>query len=232
MPQYNKSMSVKQMRDFWTRFSPETTPATTPINDKFWEYFSPGDHILEVGVAWGRIVYECLKRDLRVTGIDINPQEISHLEDRLKRKGLNNKVKLYVESVTKMHFRSGSFDGIFLQGLLSALSLEKRSKAMKEVYRVLKPKGYVHISEFELNENDPIISERYKKDLKITGEYGTVSVTDKNGNELFRSHNFSRQELTKLVKGVNLEPVDITKSLFSTFKNKLKHGIMLIAQKK
>lgn len=220
------------MRDFWTRFPPEKTPATTSINNKIWKYFSPGNHILEVGVAWGRIVYECLKRDMRVTGIDINPREISHLEDRLKREGLGNKAKLYVENATKMHFRSGTFDGVFLQGLLSALSLDERSKVLKEVYRVLKSEGYVHISEFELNENDPIISERYKKDLKITGEYGTVSVTDKKGNELFRSHNFSRQELTKLVKGVNLEPVDISKRMFPTFKNKLKPGIMLIAQKK
>lgn len=220
------------MRDFWARFSPETTPATTSINDKFWEYFSPRNHILEVGVAWGRIVYECLKRDLRVTGIDINSREISHLEDRLKREGLGNKAKIYVESATKMHFRTGTFDGVFLQGLLSALSLDERSKALKEVYRVLKPKGYVHISEFELNENDPKIVKRYKKDLKITGEYGTVSVTDKKGSELFRSHNFSKQELTKLVKGVNLEPVDTTKSMFPTYKNKLKPGIMLIAQKK
>lgn len=220
------------MRDFWTRFSPETTPATTSINENIWKYFSPGDHILEVGVAWGRIVYECLNRDLRVTGIDINPKEISHLEHRLKREGLNNKVKLYVESVTKMHFRSGTFNGIFLQGLLSALSLEERSNALNEVYRVLKPKGYIHISEFELNENDPKALERYKKDLKLTGEYGTVSVTNEKGIELFRSHNFSRQELIRLLKEANLFPVEITKSMFPTFKNKLKPGIMLIVQKK
>lgn len=162
----------------------------------------------------------------------INSREISHLEDRLKYEGLSNKVKLYVESVIKMHFRSKTFDGVFLQGLLSALSLNERLKALREVSRVLKPEGYAHISEFELNENDSKVLERYKKDLKITGEYGTVSVTDSKGNELYRSHNFSKQELVKLAREVDLEPISITKGMFPTFKNKLKPGIMIIVQKK
>ena len=109
-------MTKKQATEFWIHFAAGTTPATTPINDKFWNFFSPGDNILEVGVAWGRIVFECLKRNLRVTGIDINPTEISNLQKIIQKQKLFDKVSLHLESVTQMHFPANTFEGIFCKG--------------------------------------------------------------------------------------------------------------------
>lgn len=220
------------MRDFWMHFLPDTTPATTPISEHFWNYFSQGDELLEVGTAWGRVVYECLNRGLRITGVDINTAEIYNLQQRLKEDGIIEDTKLALASATNLPFKSENFEGVFLQGLLSALPIKERLTSLKETYRVLKHGGYVHIAEFELNNTDPDVMARYNRDLQLTGEYGTVSVTNGNGRELFWSHNFRSDELANLVQSARLEIIDISKKAFPTFKGKEKPGIILQAQKK
>ncbi|MEK7498001.1 MAG: class I SAM-dependent methyltransferase [Patescibacteria group bacterium] len=224
-------MKERDIRDFWLNFSPETTPATTPIDKNFWSYFSPGDKILEVGSAWGRVIYECLARNLAVTGIDINSAEVANLQRKLKDEGQLDTVGLVLASATELPFPSQAFEGLFLQGLLSALPKDERLASLREAQRVLKTNGHIHIAEFELNQNDQNAIERYKSDFEVTGEYGTVSVLNGGGRELFRSHNFRREELIDLVESANLDVIDVQEKIFPTFKLKEKPGIILTAQK-
>lgn len=224
-------MKERDVRDFWLNFSPETTPATTPIDQKFWNYFSPGDKILEVGSAWGRVVYECLARNLTVIGIDINSAELANLQRRLRNESQVGTAGLVLASASELPFPSQTFNGLFLQGLLSALPKNERQISLREAQRVLKTNGHIHIAEFELNQSDQSVIERYKRDLEVTGEYGTVSVSNGAGQELFRSHNFRKEELIDLVESTDLDVIDIQQKMFPTFKSKEKPGIILVAQK-
>ncbi len=220
------------MQKFWQKISANKTPGTMPVSEEFWKKFKPGDHILEVGCAWGRIVFECLKRDFKVTGIDINSHEVNLLQKRLKEQNISTKeAKIKVSDILSSKFKEGTFSGAILLGVLAGMPIDKRIKCLKEVCRILKPDGVVYIGEFELNTSDPVYRKRYEEDMLITGEFGTLSVKDDSGEELYRTHNFSVDEISKTIIESGLTLESVTKSTFISYHGNKKPGIMIIARK-
>lgn len=219
-----------QTQDYWRNISTGQTPATTPIDEGFWRFFVKGDELLEVGCGWGRIIYECLRRGFTVAGVDINKNEIECLGKKIRCDDLNNRASVYCESVLDLHFPDKSFMGAIMQGVLATLPPIERLPALLSVKRVLVDGGYLHLAEFELSD-DPKFLERYEKDFIITGEFGTLSVKDKNGREFCRSHNFSIREITDLIINAHFEIVNITRRDFVSYHGYNKPGLTIIAQK-
>lgn len=225
-------MDAVGIQSFWEKISVNKTPGTMPISDKFWRSFVSGDSILEVGCAWGRIIFECLKRDLNVVGIDINQEEVEALKSKLQEQNISEKsAKVFEASILSSNLKNDSFNGAIMLGVLSGLPKDKRLSCLKEIFRLLKNNGLAYIGEFELNSADPIFLERYKNDQKITGEYGTLSVKDENGSELYQSHNFSVPEITALITESGLTLETITKDTFISYHGNHKPGLMIIAKK-
>jgi len=218
--------------DLWKKIDANKTPGTMPVSEVFWSKFKPGNQILEVGCGWGRIIENCLDRKLRVVGIDINLNEIIALTTKLNKDGVDsNLVEIYEKSVLDTGFKDNKFDGIIMQGVLSALSRKDRMKCLEEVYRMLKPGGCVHIGEFQLNDSDPIFKKRYDEDFLTTKEYGTLSVKDGNGNEMYQSHNFSIDEITDMLKRSGFASTKVIKDIFTSYHGNKKPGMMIISKK-
>ena len=76
-------MSSIYWEKLWEEISVGKTPSTTPVSEYFWSLLPKHSTILEVGCGWGRIVFECLKRDYKVVGIDINKNEDEYLKKNL-----------------------------------------------------------------------------------------------------------------------------------------------------
>lgn len=219
-----------KLSSVWVKIPANKTPATTPILREFWNYFEKDSRILEVGCAWGRLIFECLKRDLLVIGIDINNAEIIELKKGLKLGKSENRASVFCMNATKMNFENESFNGAIMQGLLSALESKERYLALKEVFRVLKKHGLLHVAEFEIIDNVEART-RYENDEKITGEFGTLSILDENGKEMFRSHNFSQNELKGLLESVGFKVKIFKKKKFVSFHGNIKPGMLIIAEK-
>ena len=225
-------MNSIDIQSFWEKISVNKTPGTMPVSDNFWNNFVSGDSLLEVGCAWGRIIFECLKRDLKVVGIDINKEEIEALKNKLQEQNIpEDSAKVFEASILSSNLKNDSFSGAIMLGVLSGLPKDKRIICLKEIYRLLKNDGLVYIGEFELNSADPLFLERYENDQKITGEYGTLSVKDENGSELYQSHNFSVPEITALITESGLILETITKDTFISYHGNRKPGLMIIAKK-
>lgn len=220
------------MQKFWEKISSGKTPGTIPVSDEFWPMLTPGDSVLEVGCAWGRIVFECLKRNFKVVGIDINKNEIDLLKEKLTEQNVpENLARVMQSDILSTDFKSNQFQGAILLGVLSAMPKNDRGNCLKEVGRVLKPGGLVYIGEFELNTKIPAYLERYEKDFKVTGEYGTLSIKDDEGQEMYRSHNFSVGEITDLITENGFMMDKLIKDTFTSYHGNRKPGLMLIARK-
>jgi len=206
---------------FWLKIKAGKTPSSVEIDNDFWKYFKPKDKILDVGCGWGRAVYECLKRDLNVVGVDINRNEIKEL----KKKNLSG-AQIKYGDILKIKLKR-KFDGALMLGILCVLSKRERGLCLKRVKSFLVERGYIHISEFETSNK---FKKRYENDFKITKEYGTLSVKD-NGVEVFRSHNFTKKEIFDLIKNSGFKIIKFKRAKFISYHKDKKTGIMIIAQK-
>jgi cyclopropane fatty-acyl-phospholipid synthase-like methyltransferase len=208
-------------KKFWLKMKAGTTPSSTEIDNDFWKYFKPGDKMLDVGCGWGRAVKECLKRGIKVVGIDINKNEIKALKEQ-NLKG----AEIKCGDILKIKFKE-KFNGVLMLGVLCTMEKKERQACLKKVNFLLKDKGYVFISEFETSDK---FKERYENDFKITKEYGTLSVKDA-GKEVFRSHNFTKEEIYGLLNSSGFKIVKFKRAEFTSYHRDKKPGIMITAQK-
>ena len=212
------------MVNLWVKIPPKKIPSSTKIDEKFWKYFKKGDNILDVGCGQGRFVYACAIRGLNVTGIDINKKAI----ELLNKDAFLFGAKVYCEDIFKVKFEE-KFKGGFLQGLLCSSKKKDRVKCLNKVESIMEMGGYLHIAEFEMSDK---FTERYKEDFKLTREYGTLSIKDKDsGKELCRSHNFYKEEIIELIEKAGFKIISFKRTFFTSYHGEKKPGMMIIAQK-
>ena len=221
----------------WKQFKGIETPSTVEIHELFFKKVHKGSEVLDLGCAWGRIVFQLQREGYSVTGIDINGSAIDKALDTAKKtnKKYQKKVKFVTANAMELPFSDESFDACFLQAFLTTIVLpEDRSKVISEAYRVLKNNGVLYLADFGQNWKNPICSDRYKRDYPVTGEKGTFIVTDDSKSdvkELFIAHHYTREELFYLVKDdFNIE--NFHETIFTTFHGNRTKGYIIIGRKK
>jgi len=101
-------------------------------------------HILEYGFGSGCNTEHLLKKNYKVTGLDVSKNAIKFSKRRLKK--YNNKVKLLrlLKNSKKLPFKNNSFDYIVALSVLSLLGSKKKIQyLLSEFRRVLKPGGKI-----------------------------------------------------------------------------------------
>lgn len=109
------------------------------------------DKVLDIACGWGRVSKELLNKNknIKIVGIDISKPYVEMYNKLITPRG-----KGYVLSMEKMSFKAREFDKAFL--IVSLMYLSKREqqlKAIKEIFRVLKPNG-----QFVLIERTPLMA--------------------------------------------------------------------------
>ena len=70
----------------------------------------PGDHVLEIGCGWGGFAeYAAKERGLKVTGLTISKEQLLYAQERIKNKGLEDKVDLKLQDYRD---EKGVYDGV------------------------------------------------------------------------------------------------------------------------
>lgn len=160
--------------------------------------------VLEVGCGYGRACFFLRENQFSVTGVDIDRVQIRWALEETKSHGNNGEIGFLVNDARHLCFRDSSFDAITMLALLTLVPKSDRQKMMSEVWRVLKPSGYAFIEEFGRTWKNPVYAKRYRDDLKVTGEMGTITVRDESGKILHFGHHFTRGELLALLKRFNI----------------------------
>lgn len=76
----------------------------------------------------------------KVIGIDLSEKSLVIAKERARKEGIEDKIEFIKMDCEKMEFPENSFDIIFDGGTFSSLDLKK---AIPELARVLKPKGFL-----------------------------------------------------------------------------------------
>jgi len=93
--------------------------------------------ILEIGCSSGYFSQRLLNKGREVYGIDINKKDIEEAKKKFR------KINFFVGKAEKLPFSDNSFDVVVM---LETLEHVDEKKAVKEAYRVLRPKGLVILS--------------------------------------------------------------------------------------
>ena len=101
--------------------------------------------ILDLGCGSGRHVVYLAKKGFEVYGIDIAEHGIKIAKEWLKKEKL--KAKLRVGDIyKKLPYKSEFFDAIICIRTLNHGKIEWIRRCIKEMYRVLKPNGYIFVT--------------------------------------------------------------------------------------
>ena len=98
----------------------------------------PGDHVLDVCAGLcGPARWYAAERGVDVTGLDLSPNRVAGAEELNNLVGLQNKVHPVQGSAMELPFDASSFDAAVSQE--SFLHIPDTSRALQEVFRVLRP---------------------------------------------------------------------------------------------
>lgn len=103
--------------------------------------------ILDIATGTGDFAIEALNINPdKITGIDISEGMLAVGREKLKKKGLENKIELLSGDSENLQFKPETFDAI--TAAFGVRNFENLEKGLSEMHRVLKPGGRVVILEF------------------------------------------------------------------------------------
>ncbi len=98
------------------------------------------EKILDVGYGGGTFIPTLVKLGIQIHGIDTLPNPRT-VEEILKKQ--NIKAKLVTGSIFRTPYRKNYFDTIVCMSVLEHFTKKELSVAIGEMYRILKPDGYL-----------------------------------------------------------------------------------------
>ena len=107
----------------------------------------PGECVLELGPGPGAFTVDAARRvgpEGRLVVVDIQPEMIAQVEDRVREAGLTN-VETHVADAYHLPLEDESVDRAFLVTVLP--EIPDQARALAELRRVLKPGGLLSITE-------------------------------------------------------------------------------------
>jgi ubiquinone/menaquinone biosynthesis C-methylase UbiE len=106
-----------------------------------WAHPSAADAVLDMGCGPGTssaLIWERLLPP-RVVAFDFDPAMVALARRRLRRRGVDAKIRVLAADATRMPFAGASFDAIFESGVVH--HVPDWRAALREVARVLRPGG-------------------------------------------------------------------------------------------
>ena len=97
----------------------------------------PGDHVLEIGCGWGGFAeYAAKERGLKVTGLTISKEQLEYAQNRIKNKGLSDKVNFKLQDYRD---ETGVYDGIASIEMFEAVGEKYWPVYFNKIKQCLKP---------------------------------------------------------------------------------------------
>jgi len=99
----------------------------------------PGDHLLDIGCGWGAFLcYAVQPYGVISHGVTLSEEQFDHGQAKVKRLGLEERVKIELRDYTTIE---GRFDKVTSIGFHEAIGIDNYPTYYETVRRVLKPDG-------------------------------------------------------------------------------------------
>jgi ubiquinone/menaquinone biosynthesis C-methylase UbiE len=145
----------------WLVDNPVRRRYMDPILDRVG--IQPGERVLELGPGPGAFTVKAARRvgaEGWVVAVDIQPQMIAQVEERVREAGLTN-VEAHVASAYDLPLGDESVDRAFLVTVLP--EVPDQARALAELRRVLKAGGLLSITEEFTDPDYPLASETIRR---------------------------------------------------------------------
>ena len=100
----------------------------------------PGMKVLEIGCGTGFFTQEIIKKQVKLTAIDISPELLEVAKNNI----VASNLEFVIENAYQMTFANQTFDAVIGSSVIHHLDVDL---ALKEFYRVLKPGGFIAFTE-------------------------------------------------------------------------------------
>ena len=101
---------------------------------------SKPENILDIATGTGDLAINLIKTGAtKIVGLDISPGMLAVGKDKVKEKNLTNTIDMVIGDSENLPFDESSFDAITVA--FGVRNFENLEKGLKEIHRVLKPKG-------------------------------------------------------------------------------------------
>jgi demethylmenaquinone methyltransferase / 2-methoxy-6-polyprenyl-1,4-benzoquinol methylase len=111
-------------------------------------------HILDLATGTGDLLLSLLREcpnTVKATGLDISERMLAVCREKLRRRGLQERVELVCGDAAATPFSEGSFDAVTMAfGIRNTADI---TATLAEIHRILKPGGMALILEFSLPPN-------------------------------------------------------------------------------
>ncbi|MDD5584080.1 MAG: class I SAM-dependent methyltransferase, partial [Candidatus Omnitrophica bacterium] len=106
--------------------------------------------VLDIGCGTGLLSLKLLqKADCSITGIDISEVMLAIFKDKIKKLGLNQRIDCRLMDIDSLNFKNNTFDAAVSSVVLH--HLKDKLKALKKIYKLLKPGGVFVIGEIDMD---------------------------------------------------------------------------------
>lgn len=164
---------ISNQTEYWDNLPPEKEFSLDIDLISFGALVPDDAKILDYGCGYGRIAAELHEYGYsNIIGVDVSPEMI-------KRARLDYpQLKFEIIEGNRLPYQDASFDAALLIGVLTAVPDTANQKAVvAEIFRVLKPGGFLYVTDFCLQSDDRNL-ERYRKYEKTYGTYGVFELPE------------------------------------------------------
>jgi len=188
--------------------------------EKLEPFLSPHASILEYGCGYGRLMEQFTSRGYKnIVGFDYAPAMIERGQKSFPHLDLR-----VVEKVGKISAPDNSIDVVLLSTVLCCLvDTQKQEELITEIWRVLKNKGVLYLSDFLISDH-PRYQDKYMIGAQKFGDWGIYTTSE---NLTVRHH--STKAIFKLLNHFNIHWFEQFE--FKTMNNNPVQTFHTIAQK-
>ncbi len=118
------------------------------VYDRLTSHIKKGQTILDLGCGTGALTLRAAQKGAKVKGIDINAQMLEIAQKQVIKKNLLQNINLCEMGVAELETeKSDSYDMVMSGLCFSELSEDESIFTLKEVKRLLKPGGSLHVAD-------------------------------------------------------------------------------------
>jgi len=124
-----------------------------------------GETVLEIGFGTGHCLEEIAKRvgeNGKAYGIDISSRMLDVTRKRMEKKRLADTVELYCGDAMSMPYEDNMFDVVFMSFTLELFDTPEIPAVLKEIKRVLKPKGRLGVVSMSKEDGESWLLKAYE----------------------------------------------------------------------